>query len=100
MPSFDAARYALMAQQLQRAAESQDWRRLGQLDVLIRGWIEAAEPATVGDAEKAAWRQVAKAHAQALQACAFARQEVSEQLQKLQNSQEAQKAYAWQEVLG
>jgi hypothetical protein len=100
MPSFDAARYTQMTHQLHQAVQAQDWPRLGQLDALIQRWIEAAASTPVSDAEQAAWRQVAQAHAKALQACVVARQAASAQLQSLQNSQEAQKAYAWQEVLG
>lgn len=100
MPSFDAAHYQLLAQQLRVAADTQDWARLGQLDTLIRRWIDAANGAALNVTEKDAWQQVVHAHTYALKACQVARQEAAAQLQQLQNSQEAQKAYAWQEVLG
>lgn len=99
MPSFDVARYQSMAQQLIVAADAQDWVRLGQLDALVSRWIDAADRANLSAAEQAAWQPVVHAHAHALQACECAKQEAAIQLQQLQHSQEAQKAYAWQEVL-
>lgn len=99
MPSFDIARSQSMAQQLRVAADAQDWTRLAQLDALVQRWIEAADMSQWSVAEQDAWKHIAHAHAHALQICTCAKQDAALQLQQLQHSQEAQKAYAWQEVL-
>lgn len=100
MPSFDAARLHAMAGQLVLVTRTADWERLGQLDLVIRRWIEEAMLSTSQQVDRSAWQMLAKAHADALQACSHAREEAAIQLRSLQHSQEAQKAYAWQEILG
>jgi hypothetical protein len=99
MPSFDLGRYASMAQQLVAAADAQDWARVAQLDALVCRWVNAADISNLSAPEQEAWMHIAHAHAHALQACQCAKQEAATQIQQLQHSQEAQKAYAWQEVL-
>ena len=101
MPSSNAAGLQSMAQQLQMAAAGQDWLRVAQLDQLLGQWLQAgAVPAQSLSAEmQLAWRQVQSAHDQALQACQRAKGHARVQLDQLQQSQEAQQAYAWQEVL-
>lgn len=102
MPACNLASLGALAQQLGGAANAQDWLRVAQLDHVLAQWLQA-QPNTAGamvDGEwRAAWQQVHKAHAQALQACQHAKAQAGEQLQQLRQSQEAQQAYAWQEVL-
>ena len=100
MPSFDAAHLHAMAQQVIVVTQNADWERLAQLDMVIRRWIEGAVAADSQDAHRSAWLALAQTHAEALQACTQAREEAAIQLRSLQTSQEAQKAYAWQEILG
>lgn len=100
MPSFDAAHLHAMAQQVTGATQAADWERLGQLDKAIRRWIQEAVVEGPQGAHRSAWLTLAEVHAEALQACSQAREEAAIQLRSLQTSQEAQKAYAWQEILG
>lgn len=100
MPSFDTAKLSVMANQLLQASEAQDWVRLQQLDGLLAHWAQASQQDTVDVAQRQAWRTLLQAHAQALHKCRSAKQAVAVQLRSLNNSQEAQKAYAWQELLG
>lgn len=99
MPSFDAAHLHAMAQHVAMAAQSADWTRLGRLDTLIQRWLKDAALLKPQDADQPAWQVLVQAHAQALQMCSQAREEAAAQLISLQHSQEAQKAYAWQEIL-
>lgn len=100
MPSCDPARLYAMAQHVQIAAQTADWERLGQLDALIQRWAQEVALSEQDGAQLQAWQALAQTHAQAFDACSAARQEAAAQLFSLQNSQEAQKAYAWQEILG
>lgn len=100
MPSFDPVRLYAMAQHVQVAVQAADWERLRQLDTLIHRWAQESALAEQDGAQLQAWQALTQAHAQAFDACSAARQEAAAQLFSLQNSQEAQKAYAWQEILG
>lgn len=95
MPSCDASQLRSWIQHIQAAVAEQDWPRVQQLDALMQRWVRSGPL----PAYAAAWREAADAHAQALQACQSAKEEVAQQLRALQNNQEAQKAYAWQEAL-
>lgn len=95
MPSSEAHTLRVLAQQLFAAGSAQDWERLGQLDALVAQCLQQA-PSQLLLAE---WALVRQAHAQALTACKLARDQAHTELRNLQNSQEAQKAYAWQQVL-
>lgn len=99
MPSFDAARLQAMAQQVSLAAQSADWERLERLDAVMHRWLQEAASSAAPTELQPAWLHLAQAHAQALQSCSQARAEAAAQLLSLQHSQEAQKAYAWQEIL-
>lgn len=99
MPSVDADRWRAMTLQLQQAAEQQDWSRVQKLDQLLQQWLQqlsASEADALPAADKAL---LMRTHAMAHQACTEAKQQARVQLQQLENQQEAQKAYAWQEVL-
>ena len=100
MPSFDTLKLCGMASQLLQASQAQDWVRLQQLDGLLSQWVQASQHSTMDVAQRKAWRDLLQAHAQALHHCCIAKQAVAAQLRSLNNSQEAQKAYAWQELLG
>lgn len=95
MPSSEAHTLRVLAQQLLAASTAQDWMRLGQLDALVAKSLQQAQ----GQSLLAEWALVRQAHAQALEACKLAREQAHIELRNLQNSQEAQKAYAWQQVL-
>lgn len=102
MLACNLASLAAVAQQLRAAAAQQDWLRVAQLDQVLALWLrEPQNMANVASQRewRAAWQQVREAHAQAWLACQQAKAEAGAQLQQLQQSQEAQQAYAWQEVL-
>lgn len=97
MPIFDAANLNAMATQMTTAADSGEWERLAQLDVLLQRWLSEAG---AHDASlSAAWQSVARAHGHAMALCRNAQQEAAQQLCGLQDTQAAQQAYAWQEIL-
>lgn len=95
MPSSDVPTLRALALHLQAAAAAEDWPRLGQLDVLVAQCVQESTEAELSEA----WALVAQAHAHALEACKRAREAAEIELRQLQKSQEAQKAYAWQQVL-
>lgn len=100
MPSFDTARLQAMTQQVSLAAQSADWESLGRLDAVIQRWLQEAVSSVEPVEAQPAWQRLAQVHTQALELCSQARADAGTQLRSLQHSQEAQKAYAWQEVLG
>ena len=100
MPNFDTSKLLVMAQQISQAAGAGDWERVQQLDGLLQSWLQQVEVHVLNDAQRTAWQKVAHSHYQAWQMCQQARDDANEQLRKLRNSQDAQKAYAWQEILG
>ena len=100
MPSCEPHVLHAMGQHLLRAAQVQDWALLAQLDARVMQWAQALELGLLSAQQKSAWADLTVLHAEAMQACACARQEAAAHLQELNKQQEAQKAYAWQEVLG
>lgn len=97
MQTFDAASLNAMAQQLTAAADAGEWERLAQLDGMLQRWLRPMQAADATHAE--VWHKVAQAHARAIDKCRHAKHEAATQLQGLQDTQAAQQAYAWQEVL-
>lgn len=99
MPSCDPAALLRMAQQLTNCAQDSDWERMAQLDVQLSCCVHAAARPLTDPALRHAWQQVAQAHEQARRACAQARDCAAQQLRDVHVTQEAHKAYAWQEML-
>ncbi|WP_455555985.1 hypothetical protein [Comamonas sp.] len=98
MLSAEDSRWHAMAQQLELAAAQQDWERVQKLDQMLAQWLQDAGT-DVHSITPEVQHHLHSVHAQASRACAQARQLAWEQLNSLQNQQEAQKAYAWQDVL-
>lgn len=96
MPASDVQRLQALTQHLRLASSSQDWARVELLDHMVSEWA-AKLPEQVNVEARAAWQQLAIAHAEARQACVLALQESGMRLRDLQNQNEAHKAYAWQE---
>ena len=100
MPVSDVARLHALAQQLVDAGSTQDWERVQQLDQLVVQWLATPSGGMPQDLKaRAAWQQVAQAHAHARSACQVALNEAGTRLRDLHNQNEAHKAYAWQEQL-
>lgn len=98
MQTFDAAGLSAMALKLIAAADAGAWEQLAQLDTLLQRC--AMQGQSVTDASvSAAWQAVHQAHSRAMAVCQQAKQEAGLQLRSLQDTQAAQQAYAWQEVL-
>lgn len=100
MPSCEPALVQAMAQHLLKAAQNEDWNMLSQLDLRVQQWLQELGLVCLSDEQRSAWIYLAEAHAEAQRLCRQRLQDVAGKLKSLDQQQEAQKAYAWQEVLG
>lgn len=99
MPTGEISCWRSMAQQLQQAADQQDWERVRKLDQLLVQWLQS--PAFALQVEhRQEQALLLQTHHQVLQSCRQARAVAWQNLHGLEKQQEAQKAYAWQETLG
>lgn len=98
MPVFDTSTLQNWNVQMQSSAAAGQWDRVQQLDQLLGQWLQTPSAfATVP--MQIALRQVQQVHSTVMQQCVSAKQDAAAQLRLLETSQEAQRAYAWQEGL-
>lgn len=90
-----AQQMAGFALHLHKAAATQDWQALGQIDHALATWIaQPAQSSALSPVERAALKELQRAHQQARLQCAAAGDELAQRLSELRANKDGWLAYA------